>query len=202
TVPVRMSHVELDGLGHVIALDEAWTQLFGWRPEDALGRNSVESIHPEDCDQAIMAFALMLARPDQPQRVQCRRLCRDGSYLWCEATVENHLADPMRPRVDLEVVDISSEMAAHEQVRARERLLHRLAEALPQGIVQFDRERRVVYANTLAQRMLGGEVTDLDTLLARTDPADRAAVRDVINAALVRGADEDREVRLHTPTGG
>ncbi len=55
------------------------------------------------------------------------------------------------------MVDISDEMATHEELRAREQLLDRLAEAVPVGLFQIDTERRIVYANDRLREIFGTE---------------------------------------------
>jgi diguanylate cyclase (GGDEF)-like protein len=101
--------------------------------------------------------------------------------------------------VDAEVLDISSEMVAHETVRARERLLQRLAESLPDGVLQIDADRTVVYANSRAQHLLGANAT-LTGLVERTVAEDRPMLLAAIGAALGSGEDRDVEVRVRPPT--
>ncbi|MFP4514370.1 MAG: diguanylate cyclase, partial [Acidimicrobiales bacterium] len=103
-----------------------------------------------------------------------------------------------RPEVQLELVDISAEMEAQDEIRRRERLLDRLAEALPQAIVQFDRDGRVIYANRLVGELFGERVETVEPLLAATDPERRGEMASALEASL-RGGDHDIEVLLSVP---
>ena len=102
---------------------------------------------PDDRERAVESWMGMLARPGQSNRVRLRHRRRDGSWLWLEITNHNLLDDPSHGYVRAELMDISDEMVAQEALRAREQLLHRLAEALPLGVFQVDRDGAVVYAN-------------------------------------------------------
>jgi len=54
-----------------------------------------------------------------------------------------------------EMIDVSHEMAAEEALRAREKLLRRLAEALPIGVLQATADGRIVYTNERLHQILG-----------------------------------------------
>ena len=80
-------------------------------------------------------------------RVRVRYRHANGHYVWLEVTNDNRLEDPEFGCVLSEMVDISDEMAQLEALRDRERLLARLAEALPIGICHLRPDREVVYSN-------------------------------------------------------
>ncbi len=90
--------------------------------------------------------------------------------------------------------DISEEMEAHELVRASEQLLRSLAGALPVGVVQFDLDRRIVYANEKLYEIVGAHPdTDEDTLL--TCVVDSNVIEDAL-ARLYSGEDVDIELYM------
>ena len=103
----------------------------------------------------------MLAVPGPARRIRLRHLRSDGSWMWLELTNHNLLHDPDYECMVSEIVDISEEMAAHE-------LVDRLANAVPVGLLQVGRDRRVAYSNDRLHEILGVERTDdFDSLLAR-----------------------------------
>jgi diguanylate cyclase (GGDEF)-like protein len=83
-----------------------------------------------------------------------RRL--DGSWLWVDTTLHNYLSDEDQPHVLAECIDVSAEMAAQEALQDREELLRNLIEEMPDGLLQLDRERRVVYHNAPLLEILHG----------------------------------------------
>jgi diguanylate cyclase (GGDEF)-like protein/PAS domain S-box-containing protein len=197
-VPPRVARLTMDRQGRVLWAHDNWRRMFGSTFGSETDTHVVQLIHSEDRPRNFAVWAAVLASPEEPHRTRYRRRHVDGHWIWCEATFVNWLHDPNDPRVDVEVVDISSEMAAHEAVRARERLLQRLAERLPDGVLQIGDDRQVVYANARAHHLLGADAT-LTGLVERTVGVDRDILIDAIDAALGRG--EDREAEVHVQRG-
>jgi diguanylate cyclase (GGDEF)-like protein/PAS domain S-box-containing protein len=179
--------------------------LLGWSPAELVGRRSLELVHPDDQQRAIASWMdLLNTPPGAVRRVRLRHLHRDGRAVWFEITNHNQLADPDRPGVVAEMLDISDEMAAQEAVRAAEQLMRRLTETLPLAILQIDADRRITYLNDRAVRVLGGRVGDVlgDDHLAAIVPADRRAAADAITDTLVAGRDADLEYGHREPGRG
>ena len=126
----------------------------------------------------------LAAAPQAPRR----------RWIWLEFSNHNLLDDPAAGYVDCEMFDISEEMEAHELVRASEQLLRSLAGALPVGVVQFDLDRRIVYANERLYEIVGADPdTDEDTLL--TCVVDSDVIEDAL-ARLYSGDDVDIELYM------
>ncbi len=146
-VKPRFTTVVKDSRAIIIKIDEAATKILGWSAEEMEGQRSTEFIHPDDHPLAVDNWMQMLAVPGPARRVRLRHRRNDETWVWFEVTNHNLLGDPDDPRVVSEMVDITDEMAAHEELRAREQLLDQLAEAAPVGLLQFDAARNVVYTN-------------------------------------------------------
>jgi PAS domain-containing protein len=92
-------------------------------------------------------------------------------------------------------------MAAHEALRAREQLLHRLAEALPVGVVQLTAQGDVAYRNHQVVELLGTDIAGVDELVSAVSAADQDRVRIALTAVL-RGRDHaHEEVELGSQPG-
>lgn len=199
-MPPRVCRVRKDGLAVMTEVDDATTRVLGWSAEDLIGRRSLEFIHPDDHDRAIENWVEMLGAPGEDHRWRGRHQRHDGSWVWMEITNRNRLDDPDHGDVVAEMIDISDEMAAQEALRAREQLLHRLAEALPLGVFQVDTERSIVYANErLAEITCTGPATTVDAQLCTVVADDRVALGHALDAVLVAGVDADLEVRIDAP---
>jgi two-component system, cell cycle sensor histidine kinase and response regulator CckA len=194
--PPRIARVQKNELAVYLSVDEATTQILGWKPEDMVGRRSLEFVHPEDQEKAIQSWVQTLeTNAVVPVRLRHRRA--DGQWTWFEVANRNLLADPAHRCVWADMVDVSDEMAAHEALRVREQLLHVLAEALPIGVFEITPDRRIAYANERLRRVMGtGSAATLDEQLSRVDPADRPRLDAALDAALDRGMDEDLEVQV------
>ncbi|HUA75762.1 MAG TPA: diguanylate cyclase [Solirubrobacteraceae bacterium] len=202
----------------VIECDEAFTQMFGYAPEEVIGKSVLDQIHPDDQGRAVEGWLTTLStRRDQLTRLRRRR--KDGSYVWVDTTLHNYLNRADRNYVLVELIDVSAEMTAQEALQDREELLRRLTDAMPVGLMQVDRERNAVYHNARLRQIVqapspaGGEreeQLDVATPEDRALPAARsllstltreglASFERALDQVLEEGVDEDVEVDLVVP---
>lgn len=173
----RAGHAKRDGIGVFLEVDEAMSALLGWSDEELVGAKTTDFVHPEDMDRAVESWLGM--RAGGHSRVQARFRHADGRYLWLEVSNDNRLDDREAPCVASEFVDISPEMAELEALHDRERMLQRLAEALPIGICHLRPGGQVAYTNAPLVELLG-PIADVGALAAVVIAGDR---RLVLNAA-------------------
>ena len=165
----RFSTLTEDENAKVLDCDEAFTQMFGYTAEELIGNSVLDQIHPEDQGRAVEGWlAVLSTRRDQQTRLRRRR--KDGSWMWVDTTLHNYLNQPDRNHVLVELIDVSAEMAAQEALQEREELLRRLTEAMPDGLLQLDTDRNVVYHNARLLDILHG--SPYAGSLARPSPAD------------------------------
>jgi diguanylate cyclase (GGDEF)-like protein/PAS domain S-box-containing protein len=199
-VAPRFASLSKDERGLIVKIDDAMTKILGWSAEEMVGHRSTEFIHPDDQALAIDNWMEMLAAPGPGRRVRLRHRRRDESWVWFEATNHNLLEDPDQRCVVSEMVDISDEMAAHEELKAREQLLDGLAEAIPVGLFQVDAGRRIVYTNDRLHKILGVERAEtVEAQLDTVTDADRQALDEALDDVLGEGVPTDIEVELHVP---
>ena len=199
--PPRFATMVKDERSFVVKIDAALTEILGWSAEEMEGHRSIEFIHPDDHALAIDNWMDMLASPGPGRRVRLRHRRRDGSWVWFEVTNHNLLDDPERVCVVAEIVDISEEMAAQEELRAREQLLDRLAEAIPLGLFQVDAAGSVVYTNDRLHQIVGvPRVASAEEQLGTVVEADRPALKSALDGVLRDGRHTDVEVELRLPS--
>ena len=192
--PTRLTRTRKDAMAVIIGAEPTVTAVLGWDVSEIVGQRSLDLIHPDDHERAINMWMECLSQPGYTCRSRLRHAHRDGRWIWLEFSNHNLLDDPAAGYVDCEMFDISEEMEAHELVRASEQLLRSLAGALPVGVVQFDLDRRIVYANERLYEIVGAHPdTDEDTLL--TCVVDSNVVEDAL-ARLYSGDDVDVELYM------
>jgi diguanylate cyclase (GGDEF)-like protein/PAS domain S-box-containing protein len=197
----RFASLSKDERSFIVKIDEAMTQILGWGAEEMVGRRSIEFIHPDDHPLAIENWMEMLASPGPGRRVRLRHRRLDDSWVWLEVTNHNLLDDPERRCVVSEMVDISEEMAAHDELRAREQLLDRLAGAIPVGLFQVDADRHIVYTNERLHQILGVERADtMEAQLATVTDEHRAVLDSALDEIFGDGVHADIEVELRLPS--
>jgi PAS domain S-box-containing protein len=67
--------------GEIVAVNPAWTALFGWQKEDLIGRSFMEFVHEQDAESTRSAAA-SLAEGATIGRFENRYRAEDGSYRW------------------------------------------------------------------------------------------------------------------------
>jgi diguanylate cyclase (GGDEF)-like protein/PAS domain S-box-containing protein len=142
----RFSTLAEDEGAKVLSADAAFTEMFGYTEEELLGNSVLDQIHPDDQGRAIEGWLAVLSTR-RAQQTRLRRRRKDGTWMWVDTTLHNHLSDPERNCVLVELIDVSAEMAAQEALHEHEELLRRLTDAMPVGLLQIDTERGVVYNN-------------------------------------------------------
>ncbi len=151
----RFSTLTEDEHAKVLECDDAFTQMFGFTAEELIGNSVLDQIHPEDQGRAVEGWLAVLST-HRDQYTRLRRKRKDGSWVWVDTTLHNYLNQPDCNHVLVELIDVSAEMAAQEALQEREELLRRLTDGMPDGLLQVDAEREVVYNNARLLEILHG----------------------------------------------
>ncbi|HEV3046204.1 MAG TPA: sensor domain-containing diguanylate cyclase [Solirubrobacteraceae bacterium] len=212
----RFSTLIEDAGGVVLDCDRAFTQMFGYEAEELIGKAVLNHIHPDDQARAVEGWVTMLSSK-RVQQTRLRRQRRDGTYVWVDTTLHNYLHDPERRHVLIENIDVSAEMAAQEALQQQGELLRRLIEAMPDGLLQLDPDRNVVYCNSRLLELLRGpaRASEEEAAAATTEQPERslAALLATLTAdamvsfeaalgeVLEQGVDRDVEVEVVLSSG-
>ena len=94
---------------------EKW---FGWKPEDLIGTNGWDYIHPEDIERIQKEFSKMLEK-ETASLVEYRFKCKDGFYKWIELTAVNRINEPAINGVLLNYRDITERKLAEKEKENR-----------------------------------------------------------------------------------
>lgn len=69
--------------GHLSRVNDAWTEVLGWRKDDLLEQNFLSHVHPEDIPATIAQMDKAFNAVDHGRCVnRCR--AKDGSYKWID----------------------------------------------------------------------------------------------------------------------
>ncbi len=67
---------------------------FGWKPDELVGKNTFDIIHPEDVEIGKQFISSLLIAPNTTRTTELRYKKKDGNYCWIEITLVNLLDDP------------------------------------------------------------------------------------------------------------
>lgn len=104
--------------------------VLGYRPEELVGRNVLEMIHPDDVSVCIHLFQEMIENPESKPRMLFRCRARNGAWRWVETDSYNALNVPGVEAVVNNYRDVTSIKRTEESLQATE-ARHR---ALIQGL--------------------------------------------------------------------
>lgn len=143
--------------------------IFGWRPEELVGKNTFENLHPDCIDDAINFFKTLLKQSNSTGLRQYEYLCKDGSYKWIEINLCNLIHDKDIGGLLGSYHDITNRKKAEKSIieheknikESKEKLLRsenayfRLLQNLDSGIVVHAPDTQIIYSNEKASELLG-----------------------------------------------
>jgi PAS domain S-box-containing protein len=115
-------------------------RILGFAPEDMVGRDVFEFLHPDDVAMAIDRLGEVMTHPGTVECVQYRSLCKDGSYPYVKSTGRTVLPDSAEAGAVGIVRDISARMeaeAALRQAKADAEQAHEQAERANRATSEF-----------------------------------------------------------------
>ena len=139
----------LDADGTIIYISPAVERMTGYKPEERVGTNAFDSVHPDDRERAAGIFAEILKTPGLHTPMEFRVPHKDGSWRYLEHVVNNLLDDPAVGAVVINSRDITERKRAEAEIRRlNEDLEARVAERtiqLESALAELEqRERRLL----------------------------------------------------------
>jgi PAS domain S-box-containing protein len=93
-------------------------RVLGYRPEEMVGTNSAEYVHPDDMERASKELEALLSKPEvHPVAVETRVRHKDGSWRHLEGIASNLLDDPAVGGLVFNQRDVTDRVRAEEEVR-------------------------------------------------------------------------------------
>jgi PAS domain S-box-containing protein len=105
------SIVLISGDQKIVYLSPSVVNVEGYEPEELLGRDGMEHMHPDDIPLISANFRKAIENPGKPFPVVFRRRHKDGRWIWLEAAVTNMLEEPAVRAVVANYRDVSERLA-------------------------------------------------------------------------------------------
>ncbi len=197
-VQTRWIEYRCNELGAILTFDPEIEALMGWKPADLLGETMLNISHPEDAEESIDRWLTMLTTT-QPVRGRVRRSTKFGDWKSFETTITNRLETD--GYVLCQLLDITSEMKVFDELREQEELLRQLTDALPTGVVHFDRMGGLLFANDRLAEITGVLHGKLEDYLELFDPATQADIQAMAYTIYNDAIEVDMEAALFRSDG-
>ena len=184
--------------GVITAADDSIFDVLGWRPDQVIGLPSTSLIHPNDQASAVGAWFAMINAPGSTHMWHGRYRTGDGNWASIEAENVNHLDDPDEPAVHTAMrASSNAPISLVEELRSREELMTRLADALPVGVFQIDRNLHMTTTNGRLHGILGvPPAGDLAGQFAVIVAEDQALLDGAVTSVLAGNEVDDLELRF------
>ncbi len=130
----------LDREGKFVYNSPALLRLAGYEPQEVVGQNAFDLVHPEDLARVQEIFALSLENPQLTPTTAFRFRHKDGTWRHLELVGQNCLADPDIAGIVLNTRDIGERVRAEEELRASEQEYRLLFQGNPNPMWVFDLE--------------------------------------------------------------
>lgn len=152
--------VGLDGT--IIYESPAVTRVLGYLPEEVVGRNALEFLHPDDL-AAAMDPGSSLPTPGGTRSMQMRVRNKAGEWRWIESFEVNLLDDPDVRAIAVNYRDITERKQAEEALRESEARFRSMANSMsqlawiarPDGHITWYNQRWYDYTGTTLDQMEG-----------------------------------------------
>lgn len=197
--------VLLDDIGRCTYANAAVERSLGWDPEELVGEQALEFIHPEDYDEVAATFQQTIESESFTERtVEHRFRAADDSWVWLESRMSNLTDDQLEGYV-VSSRDITDRIEAQ---RDREETATRLREisAMAGDVLWlFDGDwSELLFVNPAYEELYGGTVAELEadpeSFLDTIHPDDLPAVQAAMER-LSAGESVDMEYRVNPDTG-
>jgi PAS domain S-box-containing protein len=153
----------------IVVLDADYTILYespavervlGFRPEERIGSNALEIVHPEDVGWLRDKLASVLKHPQERASMWYRIRDKEGSWRHFEAIATNLLHDPAVGGIVLNLRDITQRRQAEQALRASEMKYRTLVEQMPaityiEAVDRGERQTDLLYVSPQIAAVFG-----------------------------------------------
>ncbi|HEY6837111.1 MAG TPA: PAS domain S-box protein, partial [Geobacteraceae bacterium] len=176
----------IDPDGTIRASSPAISQLLGYLPDEKVGTNIFDHVHPDDIPLAQDAFSTFLAEPGATSRLVNRLAAGDGTWRVCETVGRNLLHDPTIKGLLFNVRDVTERHKAETALKKSQEMFSRIFATAPIPIsISTLSDGRYVEVNRAFERatgywreeVIGKVATDLPIW---NDPGERTRLLEIL----------------------
>jgi PAS domain S-box-containing protein len=138
-----------------VFVNDRFAEMHGYEPEELLGRNHIDLIHPDQREIIRERADKGLKGEEVPQCYEIKRLKKDGEVVWHEIMVSDPITYRGSPAIMGHEIDITERKRAEEALRESEERFVLFMDHFPDVVFMKDLKGRLVYANKAYKRRGG-----------------------------------------------
>jgi PAS domain S-box-containing protein len=142
--------------GEVLYSSDTVKNILGYTPGEILGVNIASYLHPDDAPAFMKRWSQLSQKPGRRITLEYRVKHRNGSWVWLETTMTNHLATPGIEAIVGNFRDITRRKSTENKLRESEKQYRLLSDHSPESIVVHS-EGMLLYANMAAAVLIGAK---------------------------------------------
>lgn len=191
----------LDESGTFTYVNDAVRRILGVSPDDLIGKNAFENIHPDDVETARRVFEETIRSESFTEAtVEYRFRAADDRWVWLESRMSN-LTDPVLDGFVISSRDISDRVRAEEKFAETSSRLEEIAAVSGDVLWMFNGDwSELLFTNPAFEDIYGMAVEEVEAspevFLEAIHPDDVAAVEDAMDC-LSAGNAVDMEYRVN-----
>ena len=139
----------------------AITRLLGIDPQNGVGMNPFETIHPDELKEAAKFFDQLVCNPESTVHTEIRWQHADGSWRTLEIIGQNLLDNPAVSGIVANIRDVTKQKAAEEALQESEAHYRLLAENVTDIICTMDMNLQLTYISPSITHQTGYTVEEL-----------------------------------------
>jgi PAS domain S-box-containing protein len=152
----------VDSKGVIRYVSPSVQRILGYKPEELIGRLSVDVVHPEDLPKVAKGFEEAIQKPGVPVVTACRCKHKDGTWRVIEGTGINYLNRPTVNGFISSMHDITERKKMEEALRESEEKYRKQFEEALDAIFVADAETGIIVdCNRAASELVGREKSEL-----------------------------------------
>ncbi len=131
------------------------TDLLGWQPEEIVGQDALDFVHPDDHQLVIDHLALVLSGSDERPQTTLRIRQTDGSYRWMDASGSDRTEDPAVHGIIVNLRDATARVEAEVALQRSERRFRQLVQNSTDIVQIMAATGEVLWVSPAVEQALG-----------------------------------------------
>ena len=121
----------LDVNGTALYVSPTIQNTLGYLPEERIGQNGFDLVHPDDLDYVRGRFQEIVAVPERQITSEFRVRHKNGTWRWVNVTGKNSLADPAIQAIVINYRDVTAQRITEEARKESEARFRSILAAIP-----------------------------------------------------------------------